>query len=222
MNFPADLSNTWLWTANILYFLFLLAAGFFVQWQHLQNSKDANVLFGASIILWVSWRMAGGINQDVGLEFHLLLVTSVTLMFGWAYAILCVSLAQLVLSLEGQAAWLSYGMNVLCNGIVPIWITYFAIRIMDHWLPQHFFVYIYAGAFFTSAIAMLFSRVVGMLVLWGAGVHSYEHLMKDYVPLLPIMMFPEAFINGAIMTLLVVFRPAWVSSFSDERYLRNK
>ncbi len=222
MNFPLDISSSWLWTANIIYFLFLLAALFFAQWQHLKNPQDANVLFGASILLWMAWRMGGGLNQDVGLEFHLLLATSITLMFGWAYAILCVSVAQLVLTLEGQAAGLSYGMNVLCNGIVPIWITYFAIRIMDRWLPPHFFIYIYAGAFFTGALAMFASRVLGMWVLWGAGVHSYQHLMQDYAPILPIMMFPEAFINGSIMTLLVVFRPQWVSSFSDERYLRNK
>ncbi len=222
MNFPAELASTWLWSANFLYLVSLLAALFFMQWHHLKNAQDAHVLFGACVFLWLAWRMAGGIQADAGLEFHLLLVTSVTLMFGWAYGVVCVTLAQLLLMLEGRAEWLSFGMNLLCNGVIPIGVTYFAMRFIDRVLPQHFFIYIYGGAFFTSAFAMLVSRVAGMLVLWGAGVHSADHLLQDYAPILPIMMFPEAFINGGLMTLLVVFRPEWVSSFSDERYLRHK
>ncbi len=222
MNFPAEIPVTWLWTANLLYLIFLLAALFFAQWSRLKTAEDANVLFGASVLLWFTWRMAGGINQDAGLEFHLLMVTTITLMFGWAYGIMSITLAQLALTLEGRADLLSFGLNALCNGVLPLWVTYFLIRFIDHWLPKHFFVYIYAGAFFTSACAMLISRVAGMVVLWGTGMHSYAHLMQDYAPILPIMMFPEAFMNGGIMTLLVVFRPEWVSSFNDKRYLRNK
>ncbi|MEN9460235.1 MAG: hypothetical protein RIS84_255, partial [Pseudomonadota bacterium] len=37
-----------------------------------------------------------------------------------------------------------------------------------------------------------------------------------------VMLFPEAFLNGMVMTILVVFRPEWVSSFSDKHYLKGK
>jgi hypothetical protein len=33
---------------------------------------------------------------------------------------------------------------------------------------------------------------------------------------------PEAMLNGWIMAILVVFRPEWVYSFSDEQYLKGK
>jgi uncharacterized membrane protein len=36
------------------------------------------------------------------------------------------------------------------------------------------------------------------------------------------MFLPEAFLNGWAMVVLVVFRPHWVYSFSDEQYLKGK
>jgi uncharacterized membrane protein len=35
-------------------------------------------------------------------------------------------------------------------------------------------------------------------------------------------MFGEAFLNGMTMTLLVAYRPTWVSTFQDRWYLDGK
>jgi uncharacterized membrane protein len=40
--------------------------------------------------------------------------------------------------------------------------------------------------------------------------------------MLPMMAGPEAFINGFIMTVLVLYRVDWVSTFTDEQYLKGK
>jgi uncharacterized membrane protein len=37
-----------------------------------------------------------------------------------------------------------------------------------------------------------------------------------------LILFPEAFATGACMTLAVVYRPAWVVSFDDRRYLHGR
>ena len=36
-----------------------------------------------------------------------------------------------------------------------------------------------------------------------------------------VMLFPEGFLNGMLMTILVVYRPEWVSSFDDREYLNK-
>jgi uncharacterized membrane protein len=36
------------------------------------------------------------------------------------------------------------------------------------------------------------------------------------------MFFPEAFVNGFVMSVMVGFRPEWVCSFRDEEYLVGK
>jgi uncharacterized membrane protein len=219
MNFPvSEMPIFWLWTANIFVLLVMMWVIKNTPWSHLKNPQDAHIFFAATMILWLMWRM--GVGVLAGFEFHLLLVTTLTLMFGRAMASWGVLIAQSLLTLEGKADVLSFGLNVVCNGILPIWFTWLSYRLIDRYLPRHFFVYIFVGAFFTGALTMLVSRLTGMSILWFAEV--YQKIPSDYINLLPIMMFPEAFSNGGLMTILVVYRPQWVSSFNDELYLKGK
>jgi uncharacterized membrane protein len=127
MNFPANaLSFVTLWLGHGLYAIAILAALWRAPWIYLRNSQDANVLFGSYVALYALWRMGVGLQNDPGLEFHLLLVTTLTLMFGWAFAILGTALAQLALTIGGQADWGSYTLNTLANGVVPVIFTYYA------------------------------------------------------------------------------------------------
>ena len=70
---------------------------------------------------------------------------------------------------------------------------------------------------------MLASRLAGMAVLLSGDHYTFFQLQADgYFMMLPIAMFPEAFVNGALMTMLVVFKPHWVGSFRDQQYLKGK
>ena len=68
---------------------------------------------------------------------------------------------------------------------------------------------------------MLAAMAVNSLLLLGLGEMSLDQLRQSYLSVLPLMMFPEAFINGLIVTGLVVFKPAWIPSFDDEVYLKS-
>ncbi len=220
MNFSADfLPTTWLWMSHFLYASLLIWAVWKAPWYHLKNSQDTHVLLASCVILWLVWRNGAGVTP--GMEFHLLLVTTITLMFGWPFAILCVSLAQLGLTIEGQADWATYSLNTLCNGIIPVWITYGMYWLAYTWLPRHFFIYIFVTSFAGSALAMLASRLSGLSILLSSGTYSLTELGDEPLFII-IMLFPEAFTNGLVMTVLVTYRPQWVSSFSDKHFLYGK
>lgn len=223
MSFNAELLHPiWWWLAHFLLVPLMAWAIWRAQWSRLAHPGDANVLFASILLLWLMWRLAVSISQSPGLEFHLLLVTTVTLMFGWPFAILATALAQAILTMEGQAAWSGYAVNVLNNGVVAVGMTVLTFRLAHWWLPKHFFIYIYFCAFVGGALSMLVSRFLGMLILVTSGAYTLEQLHSQYFSILPIMLFPEAFVNGAIMTLLVVFKPQWVGSFRDDQYLHGK
>lgn len=224
MNFSLDLvSPTWLWIAWVCYGCAVLAALWRADWQRLFHSADANIWFAACIVLWLTWRMSANLNNAPGLEFHLLLVTSVTLMFGWPFAVLAVSVAQLVLSLEGLAAWDSFAIDLLCHGLLPIAVSFMIFRIVDSKLPRNFFIFIFLCAFLGGAVSMVLTRLLGISILVSSSAdYTWTGLFDTQVMMLPIMMFPEAFLNGTVMTMLIVFRPQWVSSFTDERYIQGK
>ncbi len=220
MNFSAALIPTiGLWIGNILYILLLSLAISEAPWYHLKDNKDIHVLLGSYVLLWLIWHLSAGVTQ--GMEFHLLLVTTLTLMFGWPLAILGTSLAQLGLTIEGQAQWASLALNTLCNGVIPVGVTYGIYWLTYMWLPRHFFIYIYVVAFAGSALAMLASRLVGIMILLISGSYELNELGDEPLFII-VMLFPEAFTNGLLITILVVYRPQWVSSFSDQRYLHGK
>jgi len=192
-------------------------------WDYLRDRHDSNILMASVVLLWLTWQLRTVIPGSPGLEFHLLMATSVTLMFGWAFAFLVIALAQVLMTLQGEAAWGSYTAIVVCNGVLPVAVTLGVYTLSRRYLPRHFFVYIFVCCFLAGALAMLTSRLAGMAVLLSGDHYTFFQLQADgYFMMLPIAMFPEAFVNGALMTMLVVFKPHWVGSFRDQQYLKGK
>lgn len=220
MNFSTQLLPLgWLWAGHLLFFPLLIYAMWHASWRHFLDPNDTNIFFFSCLALFLLWQLGGGITA--GMEFHLLLVTTITLMFGWQFATIAISIIQLCLTLTGYSDWFAYSLNALCNGIVPIGITYALYWLALVWLPRHFFIYIYVCAFLGGALSMLASRLIGMWILLSSQTYALTDLGDEPLFII-VMLFPEAFINGMLITLLVVYKPHWVSSFSDKRYLQGK
>jgi hypothetical protein len=45
--------------------------------------------------------------------------------------------------------------------------------------------------------------------------------LEDFIGYLWLIIFPEAFINGMVVSALVVFCPEWLETFNRTRYLRQ-
>lgn len=220
MNFPDGLLPApWLWLGHLLYWPLLAYAVRRAPWYHLRDSESLNVLLGAVVALILVWTMQAGFVQ--GLNLHLLGATLLTLMFGWQFAFLCVSLVLLGATATGEGGWLVFPVNGLLLAALPVLVSHGIYRFADRRLPNHFFIYIFLCAFFGAAVAMGAVGLVSTLVLQLAEVYSFEYIHYNYLRYFPLLMFPEAFITGMIMTLLVVYCPRWVSTFDDARYLKN-
>ena len=64
--------------------------------------------------------------------------------------------------------------------------------------------------------------VATSLLLGISGVYSPDYLLGDYLPYVFLLAFGEAWLSGMVVTLFVVYRPEWVGTFEDSRYLRDK
>jgi uncharacterized membrane protein len=71
-------------------------------------------------------------------------------------------------------------------------------------------------------VAVAMSAVVMVLLLTGSELYSYSKISYEYLAYLPLIMFPEGVLNGMLATIFVVFKPLWMSTFDDAKYLRNK
>lgn len=208
------------WAANLVFALLLLAAAWRAPWRHLRNNEDSHVLFGACVALLGVWSIRAGVQP--GLELHLLGVTLLTLMFGWQFAFLAVSTVLLAVTANSGSGWLSFGGNALLTGMLPVALSITCLRLSQHHLPDNFFVYIFVAAFFGGAVAMAGVGLASTALWWLAGAHSWSWLMQHYTSFALMLAFPEAFMTGALLAVFVVYRPQWVASFDDERYLKGR
>lgn len=221
MNFPDTLLPGFLlWIGNALALIALLAAVRSAPWHMLKRLDLLNVWLGTAVVLMLVWSIKTGIRP--GLNFHLLGGTLLTLMFGpWlALAMLAVVLAAITLA--GAAGWASLGINFLLMAALPVVLSYALFRIADTRLPNHFFVYIFVNAFLGAGLAMAACGIAATLVLAASGAYSGSYLGTQFLPYFILMAWSEAMLTGMVMTLMVVYRPNWVATFNDARYITRK
>jgi uncharacterized membrane protein len=106
--------------------------------------------------------------------------------------------------------------------LVPVATSWAMLRLAQRFLPSHLFVYIFVNGFFGAAAAVMALGGAAVVLLFGAGVYGAEYLLSEYLPYFLLLAFSEAWISGMAITLMVVYRPEWVSTFDDARYLLNK
>ena len=213
-------SGELLWGLAGLFLVVMAAALRYAPWRRLAEPRQLHVFLGAVVALIVLWHMRGQIQP--GLSFHLLGVTVITLMFGWSMAIVAASLALLAVCVNTGYGWQGYLVSFLTVVLVPITLSQISLVLVRSYLPKHFFVYVLGNGFLTAWLVGYVSGHLALQLLVYSGAYTMAELSVTIVPFFPLMFFPEALINGWIITMLVVFYPAWVHSFSDEQYIHGK
>lgn len=213
-------SSILLWLIGGGYALLLFYAIRMAPWRRLKQPGQLHVFLGAVVALILLWHLRGQIQP--GLSFHLLGATTITLMFGWSLAIIAASLALLATCLNVGYGLEGFVMSTLTVVLVPITLSQVLLVLVRSWLPKHFFIYVLGNGFLTAWFVAYVSGYIAIKLLVLSGAYSAADLEETIVPFFPLMFFPEAILNGWIITILVLFCPTWVYSFSDEQYLNGK
>ena len=179
-----------------------------------------NVWLGMVVLLTLVWSLKAGIKP--GLDFHLLGATVFTLSFGPHLAFVGLSLVAAGITLNGAAGPLAYAANALLMAGVGVVLSQFYYRFFTGILPRHFFVYIFANGFFGAALTIIGVGFCATVLLALAGAYEWDYLISEYFPYFLLLAFSEAWLSGMVMTLFVVYRPDWVATFDDSRYLAGK
>ncbi|MCB1962002.1 MAG: energy-coupling factor ABC transporter permease [Rhodocyclaceae bacterium] len=221
MNFSAGLfPDAWLWSADALALAVLVWSLRSGPWRSLGQSGRLNLWLGMGVLLMLVWRMKAGVNP--GLDLHMLGAMVATLVFGPQLAVGVLGLTLAGVTFNSGASWHSFALNWLVMAVVPVLFANTVRRVVEHVLPRHFFIFVFVIAFFGSALTVLLQGVVASLVLVAAGAYSFEFLAANYLPYFLLLGFAEAWMSGMAVTLMVVYRPGWVTCFDDRIYLRNK
>lgn len=213
-------SPTLKWWLLFLYVAALVLALRLAPWRRLRDGEQLHVFLGSCVALIALWHVRAQVEPQ--LAFHLLGVTAVTLMFGWSLAVLAATSALLALILNGRTEWEMVPINALLTVLLPITLTQISLVVVRSRLPKNFFIFVLGNGFITAGLAAAASGYLAAGLLTANGVFTPERMADTYLPFFPLMFFPEAFLNGWVVTILVCYRPQWIYSFSDELYLKGK
>lgn len=212
---PADVSLF----AYFIWLLVLLQALRWLPWRlFLAHSKRQHVFMGASAILFFMWLFEAGIRPALG--FHFLGVTVYTLMFGWSLSVIGVSLISIAITAT-SGDWSALAINVLLLGILPVSTSYGIYCLVFRYLPRHLFIYIFLCAFFNAMLAASAAVLALMSLLILSEVYTFTRISNEYLPFLPLYLFPEGMLNGMIATVLIVLQPDWLKTYDDTIYLTH-
>ncbi|MBT8122260.1 MAG: energy-coupling factor ABC transporter permease [Gammaproteobacteria bacterium] len=221
MDIPANLlPMAWLLGGGVLYGLVLMAALLTAPWSRVRDSEAQNVYLAAIVAISLMWVMRGGIQA--GLSYHLLGMTLLCLMFEWQFAVFAASLIVAFTSWQGGSGWAAFGVNVMLMGVLPILFTRVMLYICQRHLPHNYYIYVFVNAFLVGALSMLLAGGASGLLQLIAGVQPAGTISSNFLMILPMLMFGEAFINGGTLSLVVAYRPQWVATFHDRWYLDGK
>ncbi|WPC04387.1 energy-coupling factor ABC transporter permease [Pseudomonas benzenivorans] len=214
----ALLSPASLWSGWLLYLPALLWALWRAPWLELcSDLRRQHLLCGTAFALVLLWLVRR--DFDSGLSYHLIGMTAVTLLLDWPLAILAGFAAQLGLLALGRQELAALGVNGVLLVLLPVLITEACALRVERAQPRNLFVYIFCCGFFPAALAALLCVLFGLGVLWVDGLYPMPHWLGDFVGYLWLVVFPEAFTNGMVVTALVVFCPDWLETFNRTRYL---
>ncbi|WP_222909309.1 MULTISPECIES: energy-coupling factor ABC transporter permease [Pseudomonadaceae] len=203
----------------LLYAAVLLWACIRAPWVELfSDTRRQHLLFGAVLAIFLLWLVRR--DFESGLSFHFIGLTAVTLLLDWPLAMLAAFVAQMALVVTGHQQLTALGLNGVLLVLIPVTVTEICALAVERTQPRNLFVYIFFSGFFAAGLAALFCILAGLGVLLLDGRYPMPPWLNDFAGYIWLVMFPEAFINGTVVSALVVFYPDWMETFNRTRYLQ--
>jgi len=190
------------------------------RWRALRDPARLNAWLGAIVALILLWSLPASVRPGLGL--HLVGATLLVLMFGLRLALVALAVVLAAVTATGKAGVLSFGVNALLTAFVPAVVSFAVQRIVERRLPHNFFVYVFVAAFGGTVLATVATGLAITAVLAAFGPWPAGFLTSDLLPYLLLLGWGEALLTGMLVTVFVVYRPAWVTTFDDTLYLRRR
>lgn len=235
MNILFPPNSTLLYVSLAIMLPALLVAIRYAPWRLLfAEQARQHFFYGTVIVLAVVWMLQ--IKVKGSIAFHPLLVTVVTMLFGWCFALIIGCLALLVLeflqlalrtTFMGPAlAWGQFDLASLpvdfCLSIlVPVSWALLIIGLVNRWKFKNPFTYFWGVGFFGAMLSCLLVGLSALLLF--SVTNSYIGLaaVQENFIVFFVLTFPEGFINGSIATMFTIFWPEILKTYRDDWFLKD-
>jgi uncharacterized membrane protein len=195
----------------------LILALWFRPWRMLRGAQLQHPWLAALVLLPWAWSVGNGLGTT-GAVVQVSGACLLVLMVGWPLAVWTLLPVALAGAWIGGHAPPHVAEVLAWFGIMPATLALAAGWAIRRWLPNHLFVYIFGRGFFATAFAV---TVCGALHVWieGAprGLDMVDMLVGHW-----LIGWGEAMATGMLVATMVAFRPQWLATYSDRRYLPRR
>jgi uncharacterized membrane protein len=184
-------------------------------WLGLRGSQLWHPWLACLVLLpwaWAAQRVMPG-----GMALQLSGACLMVLMLGWPLAVISLVPVAAAGAWLGGIAWAEALDHLAWNGIVTATLALALGLAMRRWLPKHPFVFILGRGFIGTALAMMASGTLAAHVLPLSESSELGTLLLGHW----LMAWGEAFATGMLVAIFVAFKPQWLATWSDRRYLDN-
>ncbi len=171
----------------------------------------------ATIVVLVGHRMV--VTMPDGMQLHYLGAAWIALLVGFPRAMLSMTLVVTVQMLLQQSPLSAWGLRVLVEAALPIWAMWAVVQACRRWLPRNPFVFLLGCGMLGIGVVHALELGVTVLVLNTLGGQRAQVLWGEFLPYALLLAWGEAWLEGMLTTLLVVYVPGSVRLFDEDFYL---
>lgn len=207
------------WADSVIMVAVLATAFVFKPWLPLTHRPLQTPWLGAMALLPFVWWTEHLLPN--GMALHVTGTCLMVLMFGWPLAmwsLLPIGVAAAWFSTQAWPALAPLVQHIVWRGMVPGTLALSIGLGIRRWLPHHLFVYILGRGFFTTAVAVSISGVLA----WTVGQKPDTLATDEWMLAHWLLGWAEAISTGMLTAIFVAFKPDWLLTYSDERYLPRK
>ncbi|MEW6120235.1 MAG: energy-coupling factor ABC transporter permease [Pseudomonadota bacterium] len=191
------------------------------DWRRLGDPTKLNLFLGATVAILALWQIRTGVKP--GLAFHLYGMAVLTMMFGYWRAVCAGVLVLVANAAFGKGAWATLGFDAMVTAALPAAVSWGLFRLLDTRLPNHFFIYVLGNGFAGGWLSVAAVGLATTFLMAASGAYSTEYLFAHYTPYATLLIsWGEAFMSGMAVTVMAVYKPHWLETFDDARYIQNK
>lgn len=199
--------------------LMLALAAWLRPWRMLNGPLLSPFLAGVVLLpwFWLLPQMLPSTLHAGGVAVQLSGASLLTLMLGWPLAVVALVVVAMVVWIAGSMTFDAWLAQWVWMGLVPAVLAVLVGAVLRRWLPTQVFVYIFGRGFLGTALCVFGAGLLYELAHYLAdGLTADEALVARW-----LMAWGDAVLTGMLVAIFVAFKPEWLATWSDRRYLQK-
>lgn len=187
------------------------------RWEQLAACNRGHVWHGCIAFVVLLWLLQATLRD--GFTFHLLGMVLVFHALGLHLAITSAALAIVVVAIIQKAPFVNIAVAFSLLALPALVTGRLVLTFCEKRLPHHMFVYLFGAGFVGAALSVAVAVPLSTIAWAWLTNQPFLHTLGTYLPIAILLCFAEAVLTGMLTTIAVVYKPKWVATFEDSRYL---